>query len=134
MKGLHQGERLLVLSNRSELSRAEIAEKLNIHPGHLSKLFKSEILTSKIKKMSAALFKVDESYFDQQNFDTETSGSYPLLSEIKPLNEVRLVEEMSATEVIRYLQEKDKRFEEERNKHYEERGRLLAIIENLTKK
>lgn len=36
------------------------------------------------------------------------------------------VDDMTAAEVLRYLEEKDRR-------HYEERARLLGIIENLTK-
>jgi transcriptional regulator with XRE-family HTH domain len=122
MRGLHQGERLLLLANRSGLKRPEIAKQLNIHPGHLSKLFKSEILTLKIKRSSADLFGVDESYFEVPDvsgidFVAESEMSY------KP----KEIDQMTAAEILMYLQAKDER-------HYEERARLLAIIENLTKK
>lgn len=119
MKGLHQGERLLLLVNRSGISKNEVAKQLSIKPGHLSRLFKSEILTTKIKKAASALFSVDISYFDfnevDYSGDTEPPPTYTDL------------EQMSALEVMRYLEEKD-------NRHYQERSRLLAIIENLTKK
>ena len=36
------------------------------------------------------------------------------------------LDSLTAAEVMRYLEEKDRR-------HYEERARLLGIIENLTK-
>lgn len=123
MRGLHQGERLLLLANRSGKSRTEIANNLNIHPGHLSKLFKSEILTSKIKRASAALFNVDIDFFHFRELDDANE-----LEEIKP----RDTEEMTAAEVLRYLEEKDRRFDDERIRHHEERARLLGIIENLT--
>ena len=128
MKKPNQGEILLLLSNRSGLAKAEIANGLNIHPGHLSKLYRSEILTSKIQKSAAVLFGVDESVFD--------SGLYPDVPEVRAEyvaeraagvydRELRL-DSLTAAEVMRYLEEKDKR-------HYEERARLLGIIENLTK-
>lgn len=122
-----QGDILLLLVNRSNLSKSDIANSLNIHPAHLSKLFKSEILTQKVRKGAATLFGVDESIFD--------SGLYPDVPDVEPLyaaeqvgkyeRELRL-DTLTAAEVMRYLEEKDMR-------HYEERARLLGIIENLTK-
>jgi len=122
MKGLHQGERLNILANRSGISKAEIAKQLNVHPGHLSKLFKSELLTSKVRKSAAALFGVDESYFDgdasldQLEYVNESAPEYRTID----------FDSLTASNILRYLEEKDKR-------HYEERARLLIIIENLTK-
>lgn len=129
MKSPSQGDILLLLVNRSNLSKADVAKSLNVHPAHLSKLFRSEVLTLKIRKGAAALFGVDESVFD--------SGLYPDVPEIDPLyvsekaagvyeRELRL-DSLTAAEVMRYLEEKDRR-------HFEERARLLGIIENLTKK
>lgn len=126
MKGLHQGERLLLIANRSGMTRKEIAHRLNIHPGHLSKLFKSELLTSKIKKGASELFDIPISFFE-----TAEMGSVDFkmseLNEPDSEYQTRQIGEMTAGEVFQYWEEKDKR-------HWEERGRLLAIIENLTKK
>lgn len=122
MKGLHQGERLLLLVNRSGMSKIEVAQQLNINPGHLSRLFKSEILTTKIKKASCALFNVDMAFFDFSELEITDSQA-----EKESFDKLKNLEDISAIEVMRYLEEKDKR-------HYEERVRLLGIIENLTKK
>lgn len=123
-----QGDILLLLINRSNLSKTDVANSLNIHPAHLSKLFKSEVLTQKIRKDAATLFGVDESVFD--------SGLYPEVPEPDVFvandrsgeyeRQPRL-DGLTAAEVMRYLEEKDRR-------HFEERARLLGIIENLTKK
>lgn len=95
----------------------------------MSKLFKSEVLTLKVKSGAAALFGVDESVFD--------SGLYPDVPEVDPVyanekaaggyEQGRRLDNLTAAEVMKYLEEKDRR-------HYEERARLLGIIENLTKK
>lgn len=121
MKSLHQGERLLLLANRSGKSRKEIAQKLNIHPGHLSKLLKSEILTLKIKIRASELFDVPISFFDEIDDNNLTLPGPEI--EYKTM----MVEGMALSEIIRYWEEKDRR-------HHEERARLLAIIENLTKR
>ena len=128
MKSPSQGDILLLLINRSNLSKTDVAKSLNVHPAHLSKLFKSEVLTLKVRKSAAALFGVDESVFDsglypdvpdvdQAYVNEKTAGSYD--------RDLRL-DALTAAEVMRYLEEKDRR-------HYEERARLLGIIENLTK-
>jgi len=119
---LTEGEILLLLVRRSGRDGKEIAEMLNIHPNHLSKLYKSESLTQKIKRSAARIFKVDESVF----FNINGIG-LPSADIVKePDNEYGKVEEMTALDAFRYLEEKDKR-------HFEERARLLGIIENLTK-
>ena len=126
MKKPHQGEILLLLANRSGLAKTEIAQGLDIHPGHLSTLFKSEVLTSKIKKGAAVLFGVDELVFDGGVLDDVPAPLVDVVGEPPGKYEKRRVDDMSAAEVFRYLEEKDRR-------HYEERARLLGIIENLTK-
>lgn len=120
MKSLHQGERLLLLANRSGKSRKEIAQILQIHPGHLSKLLKSEILTSKIKNRASDLFGVPVSFFD------EIDDMDLIMREPEIEYKAMMVEGMALSDVVRYWEEKDRR-------HYEERARLLAIIENLTR-
>lgn len=120
---LKEGEVLLLLQRKSGKTVAEVAQLLEIHPNHLSKIFKSERLTEKVRKKAAKVFNVLES-----DFSGNTVAEFPQsANEPEVKYEKRKVEEMSAAEVMRYLEEKDKR-------HYEERGRLLAIIENLTKK
>lgn len=126
-KSLSEGEALLLLVRRSGKSGIEVAKLLNIHPNHLSKLFKSERLTLKIKNQAAEVFNVPLSAFDSVKSDelpvpdmvSEPEGG-------KYERELRL-DSLTAGEVMRYLEDKDKR-------HFEERARLLGIIENLTKK
>jgi hypothetical protein len=120
---LTEGELLLLLVRRSEIDAKNIAEKLNIHPGHLSKMFKSERLTNKMKRAICKLFELPDTFFD----DTDGS-SIPVFTVNEKQQEYGIeIEDMTAGEALRYLEEKDRR-------HYEERGRRLAIIENLTKK
>lgn len=121
-----QGEILLLLSNRSKQKKEDIAKALDIHPAHLSKLFKSELLTSKIKRKAAEFFGVDELIFEGKKelpvipgFDFEANEP-----EIEYNREN--FGDMTAADILRYLEDKDRR-------HYEERARLLGIIENLTK-
>ncbi len=118
-----QGEILLILSNRSRKKKEDIAKGLDIHPAHLSKLFKSEVLSSKIKKKASEYFKVEESFFDGY---TNIPGFDFLAEEPEVEYSRENFGEMTAAEVLHYLEEKDKR-------HYEERSRLLVIIENLTR-
>lgn len=122
-----QGQVLLLLSNRSRLKKEEIAKNLEIHPSHLSKIFNSEVLTSKIRRKAASFFQVDEAVFDEAPSLDLLQYQSEAVNEPDIEYKSRRVEEMTVSEVIRYLEEKDRR-------HYEERGRLLAIIENLTKK
>lgn len=42
----------------------DVAKYLNIHPGHLSKIKKDEILSAKVKAAAAELFGVDVSVFE----------------------------------------------------------------------
>lgn len=122
-KALKEGQVLLLLQRNSGKSVKEVAQLLEIHPNHLSKIFKSEKLTAKIRNKAAILFDVQES-----DFSGNTIAEFPQSANEPDVKyEKRKVEEMSAAEVLRYLEEKDKR-------HFEERGRLLSIIENLTKK
>lgn len=119
---LKEGEVLLLLQRKSGKTVAQVAQMLDIHPNHLSKLFKSERLTAKIRNKAAIAFGVLES-----DFEGNTMADFPQSANEPDVKyQKSKVEEMSASEVMRYLEEKDKR-------HYEERGRLLAIIENLTK-
>lgn len=121
-----EGEVLLLIVKRSRKSNTEIAKMLDIHPNHLSKLFKSEKLTNKIKQKAIAVFGVDASVFGGKEFPDIPGVDFEVNEpEIQYSRDT--FGDMSAADVLRYLEEKDRR-------HFEERGRLLAIIENLTKK
>lgn len=123
MREPKQGEILLLLSNRSGKPKSEIAKNLNIDPSHLSKLYKSQFLTSKIKDSASLFFGVPVSVFDEMDI-----GEVPIpMVREHDIEYNRRFEEMSAGEIFKYIEEKDRR-------HYEERARLLSIIENLTKK
>jgi transcriptional regulator with XRE-family HTH domain len=132
-KSLTEGEALLLLVRRSGKSGVDVAELLNIHPNHLSKLYKSERLTSKLKNRAAQVFGVPLSAFD---VGEAARVSIPDMVEEPRLEYKRGVEieDLTAAGVLRYLEEKDRWFEAERARHFEERARLLGIIENLTKK
>lgn len=131
-KSLTEGEALLLLVRRSGKQGVEIAKMLNIHPNHLSKLFKSERLTSKIKNRAAHIFNVPLSTFDA--IDSDSISLPDAINEPESIYEKRpKIENLTAGDVLKYLEEKDRWFEDERRRYYEERGRLLAIIENLTK-
>lgn len=113
-----------MLSNRSQMSKADIAQHLNINPGSLSRLFKSENLTSKVKRAAAKVFDVDISIFDGVGLE-----AFPgfILEEPEVIYKPKDIEAMDGAEVLKHLEAKDRR-------HHEERMRLLVIIENLTKK
>lgn len=122
-----QGDVLLLLVHRSGMQKKEVAEKLEIHPNHLSRVFDSEKLTKKVRLKAAKLFNVPESAFDNQEFTAALKDIPGMLKEADvPYKPVDL-SGLTAAEVFKLLEENDRR-------HYEERGRLLAIIENLTKK
>lgn len=122
---LRQGDILLLLIHRSGMSRTEVAKKLDIHPNHLSRLYKSEILTNKIKTRASKLFDVPISAFDDAEL-AKSGEELQILDESSPMLNLNNLENLSAPEIFRYLEEKDRR-------HHEERARLLGIIENLTK-
>ena len=120
---LKEGEVLLLLQRKSGKTVAEVAHLLEIHPNHLSKIFKSEKLTSKIRNKAALIFGVQEN-----DFSGNSIAEFPQSANEPDVKyDSKKIEDLSASEVMRFLEEKDRR-------HYEERGRLLAIIENLTKK
>lgn len=133
IKHQKQGRIFLLLSNKSKIKKEDIAKGLEIHPSHLSKIFNSELLTSKVRKKAAAFFNVDESVFFNDPSDDLLQFQSEVNEPTVPYFSKRL-EDLNAGEVFRYLEEKDKRFEEERVRHHEERVMLLNIIENLTKK
>lgn len=124
---LKEGEVLNILIGRLKKTKSEVAIDLNISDQTLSKAFNSEFLTSNIKQRSAAYLGVSESFFSGWYVSNLSEGEWNVMNEPDVKYESRIkVDELTAGEVMRYLEEKDRR-------HYEERARLLGIIENLTK-
>lgn len=131
---LKEGEVFSILVGRLKKSKSEVASDLKISDQTLSKSFSSELLTTNIKRRAAEYLKVAESYFTGWYIPNLSESDFDMLKEpdVKYENRI-LLDELTAGQVMKYLEEKDIRFEEERIRHYRERERLLAIIENLTK-
>ena len=113
---------------RLNKDKSEIAVDLNISVQTLSKAFSSEFLTRNIRQRAAAYLDVPESFFGGWYVPNLSDSDFDVVSEpaVKYEREWR-IDSLPAAEVRRYLEEKDRR-------HWEERARLLGIIENLTKK
>lgn len=120
---LTQGETLMILQKRSELSVDELAKMLEVHPNHLSKVFKSKIVSAKLKSKACKIFNVPESIFNDGYFDGNTQ--IDVVAEPKAAYVPNTG--LTAADVMKYLEEKDRR-------HYAERDRLLGIIEALSRK
>ena len=131
---LKEGEVLGILIGRLRKSKSEVAEDLKISVQTLSKSFASELLTSNIKRKAANYLNVVESYFSGWYVPNLSESDFDSLDEPEMKYENKMgLEELTASEVMKYLEERDRRFDEERIRYYKERDRLLAIIENLTK-
>lgn len=126
---LKEGEVLNILVSRLKKSKSEIALDLNISDQTLSKAFASEILTLNMKQRAAAYLGVSAGYFSGWYVADLDVGDFDVLQEEAPVyvKGARGGDPLTAAQVMNYLEEKDRR-------HYEERARLLGIIENLTSK
>lgn len=124
---LKEGEVLNILVGRLKKSKSEIALDLNISDQTLSKAFASEVLTLNMKQRAAAYLGVTEGYFSGWYVSDLDGADFDALNEPEPVYvKAPPMEPLTAAQVMNYLEEKDRR-------HYEERARLLGIIENLTK-
>lgn len=133
---LREGEVLDFMVKRLNKDKSEIAADLNISVQSLSKSFSSEFLTRNIKQRAAAYLGVPESFFGGWYVPNLSDDDVAAAVVEEPRLEYRRTErvgELTAEQVLKYLEEKDRWFEGERMRHFEERGRLLTIIENLTK-
>lgn len=63
-KQVHQGEILMLLSRRSRLDGAEIAQRMGISRNYLSDIYRRESLSNKIRLSAASVFGVDIDIFD----------------------------------------------------------------------
>lgn len=124
---LKEGEVLNILVGRLKKSKSEIALDLNVSDQTLSKAFASEVLTLNMKQRAAAYLGVKESYFSGWYVADLDNDDFDALQEPEPVYlRASSSEPLTAKQVMDYLEEKDRR-------HYDERARLLGIIENLTK-
>lgn len=74
---LAEGEALLLLVRRSQMSGREIAEALDVAPETLSRIYKRQKLTKKIKRKAAAFFNVPEDYFSQHQLPDQAASEPP---------------------------------------------------------
>lgn len=74
---LAEGEALLLLVRRSQMPGREIAEALDVAPETLSRIYKRQKLTKKIKRKAAAFFNVPEDYFSQHQLPEQTAPELP---------------------------------------------------------
>lgn len=114
----------MLLVHRSGMTGKEASKKLQIHPSHLSKIFRSEFLTEKMRRKACELFgeSMDVwSDYTKIGMVMEPQARYGVSGE----DEADDVEEMSAGEVLAYLQKKD-------DQYHAERMMLMKIIDNLS--
>lgn len=112
----------------------EAAEKLGVHANHLSRVFRSELVTEKLKEKAAELFGVGmEIWNENEAMVMEPQMEYSVN-----------FGNMTVPELVEYLAQRDQIVGMERNRllgmlekiedeQRVERSRLLAIIETLTK-
>lgn len=100
----------------------EAAQKLKVHPNYLSTIFRSELLTEKMRRKASELFGESMEIWNDSNkigMVMEPHARYGIEQDESE------VAEMSAEEVLAYLQKKD-------DQYHAERMMLMKIIDNLT--
>lgn len=114
-----QGEVLLLLAHRSKYTKNELAKMMKISASHLSKSFNSQELTPKIRESAESIFGVGPEVWSSESIENISAAFEP--------NETYYSggSKLTADEVFDYMEKLDAR-------HFEERNRLLKIIENLT--
>jgi len=117
--GFTHGEVLMLLAHRSNKKASEVCKGLEINTSHLSRLYRSELVSENIRRRAAKFFGVSESVF------LTGEGMPAMVAE--PNASYGFAENITAAEVLRYLKEKDQT-------HAEERVLMLKIIDNLTLK
>lgn len=60
-----EGEALLILVRRSGMTDREVAQALDLTPATLSRHYKRQALTKKVRRKAAAFFNVPEDYFSK---------------------------------------------------------------------
>lgn len=125
----------MLLVHRSGLTVKEAAERLGVHANHLSRVFRSELVTEKLKEKAAEVFGVG----------TDVWKDAPVDMVMEPQAEYSAdFGKMTVPELVEYLAQRDQIVGMERHRllgmlekiedeQRVERSRLLAIIETLTK-
>lgn len=112
---LREGEVFDILVKRLNKDKSEIAIELNISVQTLSKAFASEILTRNIRQRAAILLGVPESFFNGWYVPNLKDDDIGIVEEPRlEYQRAGQVGELTADQVLKYLEEKDKWFEEER--------------------
>lgn len=112
----------MILVHRSGMTVKEAAQKLKVHPNYLSTIFRSELLTEKMRRKASELFGESMEIWKDSNkigMVMEPQARYGIEEEESE------VAGMSAEEVLAYLQKKD-------DQYHAERMMLMKIIDNLT--
>jgi transcriptional regulator with XRE-family HTH domain len=81
-EAMNEGEKLLLLVRRSGKQNKDVAELLDIKPTSLSRIFRSETLTSKVKRKAAEVFGVEEGFFSDP--DAPLPAPPPTVAEPAP--------------------------------------------------
>lgn len=106
---LKEGEVLGILIGRLRKSKSEVAEDLKISVQTLSKSFASELLTSNIKRKAANYLNVVESYFSGWYVPNLSESDFDSLNEPEMKYENKMgLDELTASEVMKYLEERDR--------------------------
>ncbi len=97
-KTINQGENLLLLVRRSGKQVQDVAAALDITPTSLSRMFKNETLSPKIKKKAALFFDVPEAYFLEEGADSPDTAQEPTpqISTKKPRKSPVPIEDLEA--------------------------------------
>jgi len=112
----------MLLVHRAKIQIQEAAKLLEINKSHLSRIFRSELLSDNVRQRACRVFSVPESvFFDGGGFVGDAVGEPEI-----PYG-LRVSDTLTAAEVLKYLHEKDQQ-------HAAERVLLLKIIDNLTLK
>ena len=72
-----EGEALLILVRRSGMTGREVAQALDLTPATLSRHYKRQTLTKKVRRKAAALFDVSEDYFSKHQLPEQTAAEPP---------------------------------------------------------
>lgn len=116
-----QGEILMLLVHRSGFTGKEAAEKLNIHPSHLSKLFRSEFISEKMRRKACDVFSVPY----------EVWRNPEMVEDVRTLQEPA-AEYRSAADLLLDRLDRIEQMLGEMQGWQGERLRLLGIIEHIT--
>lgn len=121
----HEGERLLLLVRRSKMLNSEVAEMLEIATTSVSRIYRSERLSDKVRKKAIAGFGLPEDYF---------SAPGDVVMEVTPKYEPIEKEERDLRNEVERLRKELAALAAEMKKRGDVESKLLDIITQLTKK